>query len=155
MRFLSSPGSSLHTREVAGSKPAAPIGLGRMFRGLFGGGDRARLQHHPEVIPYHPMFADAVIGDAIDVDVFDGEPLPLRRRNASENTSLIRTAPAVVADNEVLISDEPERRPVRIADSAHDSFDRLPKLVEPDFGISIWLMVRNVRMNQTLEIDGP
>ena len=26
MGFLTTPGSSLHTREVAGSKPAAPIG---------------------------------------------------------------------------------------------------------------------------------
>jgi hypothetical protein len=125
-----------------------------MFRGLSGGGDRARLQHHPEVIPHDPMFGDAVVGDAIDVDVFDGEPLPLRRRNASENPSLIGAAPAVVADNEGVISDEPECRPARITDSAHNSLDRSPKLVEPDFGISIWLMVRNVRMNQTLEIDG-
>lgn len=87
--------------------------------------------------------------------MFDGEPLALRSRNASEHRPLIRAAPAVVADNEVLIGDAPERYPARITDSAHDSLDRLTKPFEPDFGISIWLMVHNVRMNQTLEIDGP
>jgi hypothetical protein len=100
------------------------------------------------------MFSDAVIGDAVDVDVLDAEPLARRRRNASEARSLIRAAPAVVADKKVLFGDEPESRPARITDRTHDSLDRLTKLVEPDFGISIWLMVRNVWMNQTLEING-
>lgn len=113
------------------------------------------MQHHPEVIPDDPMFSDTVIGDAVDVNMFDREPLALRRWKASEDASLVRAAPVVVADNKVFIGDEPERCPVRITDGAHDSLDRLTKLVEPDFGVSIWLMVRNVRMNQTLEIDVP
>jgi hypothetical protein len=126
-----------------------------MSRRLPGGGDSAGLQHHPEVIPDDPVFNDAVIGEAIDVDMFDGELLALRRRNASEDPSLIGAAPAVVTDNEVLVGDESEGCPACILDSAHDSFDRLTKVVEPDFRISIWLMVRNVRMNQPLEIDDP
>ncbi|MDX6586814.1 MAG: hypothetical protein QOI31_1287 [Solirubrobacterales bacterium] len=52
------------------------------------------------------MLGEAAIGDAIDVDVFNGEPLALRRRNASEHGSLVRAAPAVVTDNEIIVSDE-------------------------------------------------
>jgi hypothetical protein len=100
------------------------------------------------------MFGEAVIGDAEDVDVFNGEPLALRRRNASEYGSLVRAAPAVVTNNEVVFGDELQGLPLQIPDGARDALDRLTKLVEPDLGVSVRLMVRNVRMNQTLEIDG-
>jgi hypothetical protein len=99
------------------------------------------------------MFGEAVIGDAVDVDVFDREPLALRRGNAPEHGSFVRAAPAVVADNEVVFGDELQRLPVQITDSARDALDRLTELVEPDLGISIRLMIRDVRMNQTLKID--
>jgi hypothetical protein len=112
------------------------------------------LKHHREVIPNDPMFGEAVIGEAVDVDVFNGEALALRRRNASEYGSLVRAAPAVVTNNEVVFGDELQGLPVQIPDGARDALDRLAKLVEPDLGISVRLMVRNVRMNQTLEIDG-
>jgi hypothetical protein len=112
------------------------------------------LKHHREVIPNDPMFGEAVIGEAVDVDVFNGEALALRRRNASEYGSLVRAAPAVVTNNEVVFGDELQGLPVQIPDGARDALDRLAKLVEPDLGLSVRLMVRNVRMNQTLEIDG-
>jgi hypothetical protein len=112
------------------------------------------LKHHPEVIPNDPMFGETVIGDAVDVDVFNGEPLALRRTNASEHASLVRAAPAVVRDDEVVFGDELQGLPVQIPDGTRDPLDRLTKLVESDLGISARLMVRNVRMNKTLEIDG-
>src|SRR5919108_1010018 len=56
------------------------------------GGDRACLQHHPEVVPDHPMFRDEFIGDAVDVNMLDGEAFAPRRWNASEDRSLIRAA---------------------------------------------------------------
>ena len=100
------------------------------------------------------MFGEAVIGNAVDVDVLNGEPPALRRRNASEHGSLVRATPAVVTDNEVVFGDEVQGLPVQISNGPRHALDRLTKFVEPDLGISLRLMVRNVGMNQTLEIDG-
>jgi hypothetical protein len=44
--------------------------MGDLFR------QRAKLDHHPEVIAHDPMLYKLVILHAIDVDVLDGEGLP-------------------------------------------------------------------------------
>jgi hypothetical protein len=83
-----------------------------------------------------------------------------RRRNAPpgesqslEHLSSVRAAPPVVADHNVAFGDQLEGRPPGVRHSTHDPLDRLPKSVESSLGIPVGLMVRDILMNQTVEVD--
>jgi hypothetical protein len=58
-----------------------------------------------------------------------------------------------VADNEVVLGDEPSRLPLGIGNGAHDAGDRRSKRLEADLDLSSGLVVADVRTNQALEVD--